>query len=378
MRRLLIALALFAAAPALPAQQTTADSAQVLLDAARVLEREGRTRLARDLFRLITEHYPGTPAATAAASAAQALPEPEVTSFGRTGFYLYHTLYGAFLGLAVPAAFGADGPEPYGAGLLVGAPLGFFGSRAYAKGQIVTDGQAGVISFGSFWGTWQGLGWRAVFEIGDEEVCDEFGCYHNESDTAPWVAAIAGGLTGLATGVAFAQAPIHRGTSTMIFNSALWGSWYGLALGILTDMEDDDLLAATLIGGDVGVLAAIPAANIWKPTPSQVRLASVVGLAGGFAGGGLALLFNVDDDKTAVALAAGGTTIGLIGGAMLAKGQGSDDGGGGADLDLALFNLGDGVRLGFPIPIPSAVRTGRATGRQSVPGVRLTLLGGSF
>ena len=52
-------------------------------------------------------------------------------------------LYGAFLGAAIPAALGADDPEGYGAGLLVGAPLGFFASRAYAKNPAITDGQAG-------------------------------------------------------------------------------------------------------------------------------------------------------------------------------------------------------------------------------------------
>jgi hypothetical protein len=50
----------------------------------------------------------------------------------------------------------------------------------------ITDGQAGIIQFGSFWGTWQGFGWQSVLDIGEEEFCDVDVCYTSDSDTAPW------------------------------------------------------------------------------------------------------------------------------------------------------------------------------------------------
>ena len=197
---LLLAGMVFSLPSPLPAQQTAADSAQVLLDAARLLQRQGYLDLAREVLRIAATRYPDTAAGLEASRESSRLPAGQVTGFSRTGFFLYNTLYGGFLGVAIPAAFGADGPEAYGAGLLIGAPLGFFASRAYARGRNLTDGQAGIIDFASFWGTWQGFGWRAVFNIGEEEICEIDYCYTNGSDTAPWAAGVIGGLTGLGAG----------------------------------------------------------------------------------------------------------------------------------------------------------------------------------
>ena len=178
------------------AQQTGADSAQAVLNAAQVLEREGQNDMARDLMRYLVRRWPDSPAAATARAQFPTLPTESLGGFGRTSFIAYHVLYGAFLGAAIPAAMGADDPEGYGVGLLLGAPLGFFGSRAIAKNPAMTDGQAGIIQFGSFWGTWQGFGWQSALNIGEEETCNEFGCFTNDSDTAPWAVAVAGGLTG--------------------------------------------------------------------------------------------------------------------------------------------------------------------------------------
>jgi hypothetical protein len=375
---LFLLASLFLLPQAAPAQQTAADSAQVLLDAARLLRLQGKDRVAGEILRHIQARYPGTPAALAAQEQEQSLPAPAITGMGRTGFFIYNTLYGGFLGVAIPAAFGSDDGEAYGAGLLIGAPLGFFASRAYAKHKNLTAGQAGVVDFSSFWGTWQGFGWRAVFEIGDTETCDDFdNCYIESSDKAPWAAGVIGGLTGLGVGLLAAGKPISSSTSTMIFNSALWGTWYGIALGILAGWEDDQLLSSALIGGDIGVLLAIPASMAWKPAPARVRIATAGGLAGGLAGAGIVLLADISDDKGAVAAIAAGTTVGLVVGAMLGKdaGHGTEEA---ALWDPALINVKDGVRLGLPMPTPTVIPVNRAKGRATVPGLRISLLNAEF
>lgn len=377
LRWLLLVASVTLLPPAAIAQQTPADSAQVLLDAARVLEREGHARLAREILRHVAERYPGTPAALAAQQQSSALPDAPATGLSRTGFFIYNTLYGGFLGIAIPAAFGADGPEAYGAGLLIGAPLGFFASRAYARNHNLTDGQAGTIDFGSFWGTWQGIGWRAVFDIGDAETCDVDYCYTSTSDKAPWAAGVIGGLTGLGVGLLIAQKPISAGASTMVFNSALWGTWYGIAIGVLAGLEDDNLLSSALIGGNVGLLFAIPTSRAWHPTTARVRIATAAGLAGGLAGAGVTLLASVDDDKGVVAIISAGTTIGLIAGAALGKNRkGSSEES--ALWDPALINVKDGVRLGLPMPTPTVIPVNRAKGRATVPGLRISLLNAEF
>lgn len=356
------------------AQQTASDSAHILLEAARVLQAQGHGRTAREVLDRLLLLFPGTPQADSAKVMVTRAPEPEATGFGKTGFIIYHTLYGGFLGVAIPAAFGADDPEPYGAGLIVGAPLGFFLSRAYANSRPITDGQSGIINFGSFWGTWQGIGWQQALNIGEKETCDIDYCYTDGSDTAPWASAVVGGLAGLGAGLLAAKGPVSAGTSSLVFNASLWGTWYGFAMGTFFDAEEDDLLTATLIGGNVGLLAAIPAAHAWKPSRTQTRLASAGGLMGGIVAAGVAVLAGVDDDKAVVGIITGGVTAGLVGGAALGRDRGerSASAGSGGD-DFALVNVRDGVRLGVPMPVPTMIRLDKAKGRATTPGIRLTL-----
>jgi hypothetical protein len=142
------------------AQVTAADSAAVLLDAARDFEAQGRRDVADALYRLIVERYPGSAAAADARVRLAALPAAEADGSGRVELRIWMTLYGAWLGAAVPAAFGADSPEPYGAGLLLGGPAGFFAGRALDERLDLSAGQVRAITLGGTWGTWQGFGWR--------------------------------------------------------------------------------------------------------------------------------------------------------------------------------------------------------------------------
>ena len=352
----LFALALLAPRPS-QAQQTGADSAQAVLNAAQVLEREGRNDMARDLMRYLVRRWPDSPAAATARAQFPTLPTESLGGFGRTSFIAYHVLYGAFLGAAIPAALGADDPEGYGVGLLLGAPLGFFGSRAIAKNPVMTDGQAGIIQFGSFWGTWQGFGWQAALDLGEDEFCDADFCYTVDSDTAPWAYAVAGGLTGFAFGMLAARKPIAGGTSAMIFHSSLWGTYFGVAAAELLRDEDgggddDDVLTAALIGGNVGLLAAIPLAAAWKPTSSRVRVASAAGLAGGLAGIGVALIADVEETKSVFAITTVGVTAGLIAGYALGKDNTSRLANISVPLAPALVSGVGKPKIGIPIPYP--------------------------
>jgi hypothetical protein len=350
--RLLFFATILILSPRAAVGQTAEDSARAVLETARVLERDGRTELARDLLRYLRMRWPGTEAAREAQLRIDVLPATSLTGFGRTSFIAYHTLYGAFLGVAIPAAFDAEGPEPYGAGLLLGVPLGFFGSRAWGRSRPLTDGQAGIVQFGSFWGAWQAVGWRAVFDIGDTTTCDFDVCFIESPSTAPWAAGVLGSVTGLGLGLLAARNPIPGGTSSMIFHSSLWGTFYGLAVGIFADAEDDDLLTATLIGGNAGLLLAIPLAGRWRPTSSRVRIASAGGLAGGLAGLGLVLLFSVDDDQGAIGLTTAGVTAGLILGAAL--GKDAQDGSGDRLLFAPALLSGQGkLSFGLPVPTPA-------------------------
>lgn len=370
-----IALASLAGAPkALMAQATRADSAATLLRAAQVLQARGDLQLARELLRTLAHRFPGTPGAEEGRFVLSQLGADEsLTGFTRTGFLLYHTAFGAWLGVAIPAALDAQGTEPYGAGLLIGAPLGFFGSRALAHSRNLTAGQAAILQFGSLWGTWQGLGWRAAADLGVERICASGFCYDDESDTAPWVAAVVGGVAGFGAGWLASRAEIQEGQAAVITNLAQWATWYGLSAGWITDADEDATLATALIAGNTAILAGIPLARRWDVPATRVRTISAAGLAGGLAGLGVALLTSTDDDQVVAALGAAGSTIGLIAGAALTR-SGNPARPDGAGTDGALLSYRGSWRFAAPAPALAAVPAPDGARRATVPGVRVPLL----
>lgn len=362
---LLLADAGLTATPA-RAQVTRADTAAVLLDAARTFQDEGRLELAEQLLAMLAERYGDTDAGRQAGQALTGVQSQRAAGRGHAGYVVWSTIFGAWMGVAIPAAFGADQPEPFGLGLLVGTPTAFFASRAYGASADITVGASRTITLSWMWGTWQALGWRAVLDLGrTQSICGDFGCSYDTDPEAPWIAAVVGGLTGYAAGIAVTRAfDMDTGTAELLWHSSIWGTGYGFALGFLADLEDDELLASTLVGGNVGLLGAIPAAQAWKPSSGKVRLVSVAGLAGAVAGLGVDLLLRVDDEKTAVAIPTVGATLGLIGGSIIVgnvdREPGERDGDGPlqpSPLGSSLLRFDRGWGLGVPLPLP--VRTSR-------------------
>lgn len=124
------ALLLSAATDPASAQETRADTAAVLVQAARRLAAEGERDVAANLLRYIIRWYGDTPIAQQAARELAGADRARVAGSGRTGFVVTNTLFGAWLGVAVPLAFGADDPPPYGVGLIAGPAAGLLGSLA--------------------------------------------------------------------------------------------------------------------------------------------------------------------------------------------------------------------------------------------------------
>jgi hypothetical protein len=359
---ILLSLAALATAPVpLTAQQTPADTATVLLNAANQLDLEGRHDLAEELLRYIMRQYPGTPAAERAEQLLTGVRRAGELGAGRTGFIIWNTLFGTWLGVAIPAAFESESPQAYGAGILVGAAAGFFGSRQYASSVPITPGQGGLYWLSTVWMSWQAAGWFAVLSDGSQSE-DVF------------KALAGGGLLGVGVGIGLTRKDIDNGTATLLRHAALWGTWYGLALGVLAGAEDDALLASTLVGGNVAILAGIPVAKVWQPNPGRVRLITAAGLAGGLAGLGIDLLIEVDDDKAAIGIPLMGSTVGLIAAAVMTSGSNPDRRGGPGDFSTALLTVGDRARFDMPLPMPTAIPSLTLDGRiRQRPGVQVRL-----
>lgn len=369
------------AAPTAAEAQSRADSAAILLSAASRFGNEGRSDVAEALYEMILQRFGDTPAAERVRQLRAA--SPFASRAGHTELQVWSTLYGAWLGVAVPLMLDADGPEPYGLGLLLGAPSGFLLSRAWLRGRALGEGQARAITFGGTWGTWQGFGWAEVSDLGirTERVCpipdSPSECFDVESGSATEervAAAVAGGLAGIVTGALLARKPISNGLAATVNYGALWGSWFGVAGGVLADLDGDDLLAATLIGGNAGLLTTAILGPRWRLSRNRARLISLGGLVGGLAGGGVDLLLRVDDEKVAIGIPLATSIAGLALAARFSRGFDTEGGDGGAN---ALLELDRGTWTADLPPVLPVI--GRRAGRGEVRfGVYVPIVRAAF
>ncbi|MGH7476410.1 MAG: tetratricopeptide repeat protein [Longimicrobiales bacterium] len=382
-RALILALVLLAtalgSAPAAAQQPTRADSAAVLLDAARQLDAAGRGEAADALFDLILERYGDTPAAEQVRARRVQPGQARMSRAGNTELVVWSALYGLWLGVAIPAAADADGPKAYGAGLLLGGPAGFLAGRAYARSRPVTPGHARAITFGGTWGTWQGFGWAEGLDWGAQQqacVPPDFCEVDVDSETrARFVSAIVGGLAGIGIGAWVADThDISRGTATMVDFGALWGTWYGWSLAEIGGVQQE--IEAALIGGNAGLLAMALLAPRWNLSHSRARLINIAGVVGLLGGIGIDLLVQPDNDDVALAIPVLTSAAGLAFGALATRDRGvGGDGGGGGRGGALLERHGGDWDLGLPATTPLLVAGPDGQRRASL---RVPLLRASF
>jgi hypothetical protein len=367
---------------------TRADTAAVLLRAAMDFQAEGRREVAEALLRYASERFGDTPAGAEALQALQALrasPLHATSQSSRVELQVWSTLYGLWLGVAVPGALGASGSEPYGLGLLLGGPGGFLAGRALANSRPMSEGQVRAITFGGTWGTWQGFGWARVLDIGEREVCNAGFCYTEDAGSRTvFSSLVVGGLAGIATGSLLSRRPITPGTATTVNFGALWGTWFGVAGSVLADLEGDAFLATTLLGGNAGLLATAFLAPQWDLTRDRARLISIAGVIGGLAGGGLDLLIQPDNEKVAIGIPLATSIAGLAVGTVLTRDRPSEE-----DLfrhsaapgagESSLLHYADGrLGLGVPAPVPVLIPVEGPRGAGWRPGLGMTLFQAVF
>jgi hypothetical protein len=378
----LLALLLMALPDALGAQPTPADSAAVLLTTAEEFEREGESEVAAALYAHISERFPQTPAADEARARLLGSAD-RFDPVSRLELPVFGTLFGAWLGVAVPAAFGAESSEAFGAGFLVGAPLGLFSTRAAQRSRRYSEGQARAISWGGVFGTWQGFGWAELFGWTSEEFCDPGGCYELGDDTeAVFTSLVVGGLAGVTTGAVIARNPVRSGVSSAAQGGSIWGTLYGAAIAGLFDAEGDAVLATALVGGNVGLLGGAALARRYELTRPRVRWINLGALAGGLAGLGIDLLVDPADTEVAIAI----PLVASVGGLAIAASATRDLRPNAVDRQedsfsgAALLSHGlDGWSLGPPLPLPTMLPVDDPNGRTRWrPGLTLELLRASF
>jgi len=280
---------------------------------------------------------------------------------GRVLLYVTQTLNGLWLGVAIPAMFNADEPTPYGLGLLLGAPAGILFARAVDTHQPVSLGQATAISWGGWWGWFNGAGIYAM-----QDNTDETDFFRNTT---------IGLVAGTATGLVIARHPVSAGDASLVAHASAWGTWYGAVLATLTDAESDAGWRLVLATGNAALLAAALATPKVDVSAGRVWVTTASGIAGLVAGLGVDLLVQTDDDKAAIAIPAVTSGIGLATGWALSRGLDRREARGPEALpEPILVGIRDGrARLGLPFPQPAMVPVDDGRTRRYAPGMRLTL-----
>jgi hypothetical protein len=365
------------------AQETRADTAAVLVQAARRLAAEGERDVAANLLRYIIRWYGDTPIAQQAARELAAADRARAAGSGRTGFVVTNTLVGAWLGVAVPLAFGADDAPPFGVGLIAGPAAGLLGSLAYTKSYPITSGQTAAYRWSVVWLSWQGFLMRELTGIGDKEDCYAFegqlDCYSYTPDEAPFAALVAGGAAGIGAGLVLTRMNLPAGDVALVQDASAWGTAFGATLSVLTSSDgnpDDKAVFGWMSAvGNGFLLGAIPLARAWRPSVGRVRLITLSGIAGGLVGIGIDLIAEVDDDKTAFGIPTLGAAVGLATGIALTARRELSRAGELAPADGgALLHLGRDPGFGIPLPEPRALpalKPDGQLGRQPALGFRL-------
>jgi hypothetical protein len=226
-----------------------------------------------------------------------------------------------------------------------------------ARSRDLTEGRVRAITFGGTWGTWQGGGWATVLDWGEVDYtsCDPFiGCGNEDRSTERRFAGmVLGGVAGIATGMVLSRRDIAPGDAALINFGALWGTWFGLAGGILTGAHDDNLLATALLGGDAGLVSMALIAPGWDMSRNRARLISIAGVIGGLAGAGVDLIVRPEDTKTAIAIPLVTSIAGLVIGAATTRQYDARAVPGDAP-DAALLQFSGG-RVSLGVPRPAAV-----------------------
>lgn len=283
--------------------------AESVLNFARRLIVEKDIQLAISVLQKLPQYFPGTPAAQKAQALHDSLMTlpPAQDQSGRVGVVVFSTLYGTWLGVALPVIFEADDAKAFVASMMAGSITGLVTSLNATKNHPISDGRASLINFGGWFGTWQGIAWSNAFGAdGGREIV---------------TGAVIGGLTGLATlTVLTVNQNIRPGYATLVNFGSIWGTWFALCAAEIGDVQSEEtefgIIAA---GGNIGVLTTAIAAQKTSMSRGRARLINIAGVVGTVFGLGAAVLAEVDEAPTAFAMMGMGSITGLLIGSAATK-----------------------------------------------------------
>ena len=273
---------------------------------------EGDYGEAYDRLNEVIDKYPDTVYARFAENRKQRLEQLDLPSIrrkridqsGRIGTVVFSTLYSTWLGIGTARLMDeTDNAKSIAAGMMIGAPTGLLTSLVVTRNAKLTRGQSALINLSGSWGTWQGLGWAILISEDDGEK--------------PLISsAMIGGLSGiLATSLLTRKIDPSLGDMAIINYGALWGTWLSLCTGQVAGVEDgDELLAWTLIGGNIGAITMASLSSKIDITPARAHWINLGGVIGTTVASGIVMIIAEDDisPEAAFGLLMVGGIAGLI------------------------------------------------------------------
>jgi len=241
---------------------------------------------------------------------------------------------GTAVGAGIPLATGREShPRALVIPMLAGGVLGHVGGSLLAPTYQLQQHDALLLPLLQGWAIYQAIGWGI------------YGADRGSGSQGAGFALTAAGTSTVAAWTVPAVIDLAPAQTVLAFSGSLWGTWYGAWSAYLLDVPDGRRLAPTLVAGNVGlVAAALPEAFGWRPSWSQVGVIN----GGGALGAGLGALVGVlasPDASTIGTASLIGTTAGLVGGGLAARGL--DDGAAASAVDLVLPQPAWTARLPF-------------------------------
>jgi hypothetical protein len=283
-------------------------------------------QLYEDAFRLIVEgdygeayerlgemiaRYPGTVYARFAEDRRRRLEElnrairrKKIDQSGRIESIVFSTLYSTWLGIGTARLANAESEKAIAAGMMIGAPAGLLTSLTLTRNARLSKGQAALVNFSGYWGTWQGYGLAILLDRNDDEK-------------TMISSAMAGGLLGILTTSALTRKiDLSSGDAGIINYGGLWGTWLSLCTGIIAnaDEDSDKLLRLLLTGGNLGAGAMAAIAPKIEVSLMRASLINLSGIVGTMIAGGLLLITQPDDEESIFGTLMSGGIIGLLAG----------------------------------------------------------------
>ena len=236
-------------------------------------------------------------------------PKP-ISGMSRAGLVSFGTLFTTWLGVGALILADVEDPVPYGLVLIAGPVGGLAGSLSLTRNSELSDGQASLINLGGVWGIWQAVGAAALADASEKPTV---------------YASMVGGALGLAlAGSIVKNRDISPGDATLINFGGIWGTWFSICGAMAARDRSSDsskfVLGSAMMGGNIGLLTMAGWSTKLNMSRARARLINIGGIVGTLYGLGASILLDIEpEDRSFWSLMGIGGVVGLTAGSYFTR-----------------------------------------------------------